>query len=289
MMSNYTDDDGDTIIDDGLSTFGDDEERQLQTLTSSEAAARRKQARQYRIFTLFLLSITFIASVIITTLRYYGYPRSMVQENGGGSGSDIGSIWDVIFGNGHSKKENEKRLQQTLDYLIKFDISDPKTLDPRLTLVYGGSSFSPQYEAARWIATFDKYRMKIPSEEYEYTFIQRYALAVLFFSTGGDTHWTWKLNFLTGWHECAWYDKFQIQNLQQEFVFGVLCDGKPDFTDEDSDIQEKDVWNGQRFVTGISLPRKFLFSPFGSIYISQLVSLTLLLSSTEQYAWKTTS
>ena len=143
--------------------------------------------------------------------------------------------------------------------LLVYDVrqvSDPKTLDPRLTLIYGGSSFSPQYEAARWIATFDKYRMKIPSE-YEYTFIQRYALAVLFFSTGGDTHWTWKLNFLTGWHECAWYDKFQIQNLQQEFVFGVLCDGKPDFTDEDSDIQEKDVWNGQRFVTGISLPRKF--------------------------------
>ena len=116
--------------------------------------------------------------------------------------------------------------------------------------------------------------MKIPTEEYEYTFIQRYALAVLFFSTGGDTHWTWKLNFLTGWHECAWYDKFQIQNLQQEFVFGVLCDGKPDFTDEDSDIQEKDVWNGQRFVTGISLPRKFLFSQFivGNIFVNSFLS-----------------
>ena len=158
MMPNYTDDDdGDTIIDDGLSTFGDDEERQqqYQTLTSSQAAARRKQARQYRIFTLFLLSITFIASVIITTLRYYGYPRSMVQENGGGggSGSDIGSLWDVIFGNGHSKKENERRLQQTLAYLIEYDVSDPKTLDPRLTLVYGGNSFSPQYEAARWVSS----------------------------------------------------------------------------------------------------------------------------------------
>jgi len=40
MMPNYTDDDGDTIIDDDLSTFGDDEERLSTTniLTSSQSA-----------------------------------------------------------------------------------------------------------------------------------------------------------------------------------------------------------------------------------------------------------
>lgn len=89
-----------------------------------------------------------------------------------------------------------------------------------------GTGHSPQYEAALWIAKIDKARMVIPTvvgtsttddattptkeeeEEdslfsnningrdnvvsYDYPFIQRYSLAVLFFATGGDSSWYWK-------------------------------------------------------------------------------------------------
>jgi len=52
MMPNYTDDDGDTIIDDGLSTFGDDEERLSTTniLTSSQSAGLGPVTRNLRHF-----------------------------------------------------------------------------------------------------------------------------------------------------------------------------------------------------------------------------------------------
>ena len=67
------------------------------------------------------------------------------------------------------------------------------------------------------------------------------------------------VNFLSGIHECGWYDKFSVQGYNDnEFVFGVMCDGMPDW-DDDDDIKQKDVWDGQRMVTGISLPREFHF------------------------------
>ena len=65
------------------------------------------------------------------------------------------------------------------------------------------------------------------------------------------------VNFLSGIHECGWYDKFSVQGYNDnEFVFGVMCDGMPDW-DDDDEIKQKDVWDGQRMVTGISLPREF--------------------------------
>ena len=62
------------------------------------------------------------------------------------------------------------------------------------------------------------------------------------------------MNFLMGYHECAWYDNFQVQGVEGDVPFGVLCDGKPDLEEN-----SEDVWDGERTVTGISIPRELLF------------------------------
>jgi len=176
------------------------------------------------------------------------------------SRNNNGGSWDMM-GNGLKEKENELRLKQTLEYLIEVDASDPSTLAPEASMdsIFGQLEYTPQYQAALWISKYDKYRIWIPStlDENEplsgdyYPFLQRYSLAVLFFATGGEHHWLWKVNFLRGLHECAWLDKFAIQGYQNEFVFGVLCDGEPDLEEGEGEGGEDDV---RRIVTGVSLP-----------------------------------
>ena len=270
-IDNDNDNDGDTVIDDGLSSCSDDEEAsnlRRQIITTSQANRRRYETRSYKLFTLCLLSTSFIISVIVTTIQYY-YGTVTSSGSSNSYANDEGLL-DLINDILHAQsKENDRRLQQTLDYLIKYDISSPETLDITKTLIHGGTNFSPQYQAALWISKDDRMRIKIPSSitntndyggAYPFPFIQRYTLAVLFFATGGDTHWYHTMNFLSDRPECAWFDQFLIDGLSLEtnkFVFGVLCDGQPDWDDDDDDMKENDVWGGQRMVTGISLPREF--------------------------------
>lgn len=248
--TNDDDDDGATILDDGLSD--DDEENPSTTLrlTSSQAAARRHDAKQYKCFTLFLLFFTFLISIIVGAVRSFGNnnPRLSHSKKEGWEGEE--------WGNGLTEKENDERLTRTLEYLREKDVSDPATLNDETTYGVFGVSYSPQYRAALWLAKYDQYRIKIPdayASDPSSSFVQRYTLAVLFLSTGGLEQWMWKVNFLRGWHECGWYDTFTIQGYSEDFVFGVLCDGQPDY----SDVNEMDGWGGTRTVTGISLPRKF--------------------------------
>mmetsp|Transcript_4594 Transcript_4594/g.7950 ORF Transcript_4594/g.7950 Transcript_4594/m.7950 type:complete len:1277 (+) Transcript_4594:628-4458(+) len=145
-----------------------------------------------------------------------------------------------------SFSENELRLQQTLDYLITFNVSNSSMLEPHAV-------YTPQYQAARWISMYDQYRIPIPStsepSREEYPFLQRYSLAVLYFATGGLEHWLYGMNFLQEYHECNWSDQFEIRGIEHVLTFGVLCDGEPDFQDG-----EEDLWNRERTVTGVSLP-----------------------------------
>ncbi|KAL7536265.1 hypothetical protein ACHAXR_007034 [Thalassiosira sp. AJA248-18] len=245
------DDDGGTIIDDGLSTCDEDEEQPYhQRITSAQAAANRAAAKQYKYFTLFLLFVAFFISVIVATVRYYGNPRMVHNENGGG--------WGLGWrGDGLKEKENALRFQQTLEYLIKFDVSDPKTLHPESNFGYGvlGIEYSPQFRAAHWISKEDQVRITIPStsgpSREEYPFVQRYALAVFFFATGGHlrNHWILKMNFLSGLHECDWNSKHSFPGIKEVYTWGVSCDGNID-----SEGGQDDLWLGKKTVTNVSLP-----------------------------------
>lgn len=273
IMLTNNDDDGATILDDGLSTCDEDnnfnENSRNRTLTTSADAARQiSEAKRYHWFTCSLLFITFFISVLISSVRIYVFPRQE-QLSRLGAGNDTGT-WNDIFGNGLEEKENALRLNQTLEYLIQTNAVVNSDVTLMKDIAEEDYIVSAQYGAAVWIAQYDKFRIAIPSppsssnsrkSSEEYQFLQRYALAVLFFATGGTETWVYKLNFLSGLHECdGWYDLFLMEEGSEEgFPFGVLCDGEPTYeTEEEIAELEKDVWNGTRTVTAIVLPRKFI-------------------------------
>jgi hypothetical protein len=63
---------------------------------------------------------------------------------------------------------------------------------------------SPQHMAAKWLANKDGMKMLAPERltDVDIGLIERYVLAVFYFSTGGP-EWTYQLNFLTNNHVCT--------------------------------------------------------------------------------------
>jgi len=255
----FEDEDGATILDDGLSVCDEDpsSSRPYRQITSAQAAALRSDASHYRCFTLSLLSFTFLVSVIVATARYYGRPS---VRHGVYGRPWVGDIWGFKA----REEENARRLKETLEYLIKYGVSHPSTLEPEANFGFGSlgkKSYTPQYRAARWIARDDLYRIDIPSvDSKDYNdrqFKQRYALAVLYFATGGEEHWMYKMGFLSGRHECYWAGYIRIVDNEGEIrkiPFGVFCDGAPDW--EEWGDWDEDPWAGRRTVTGVAFPPK---------------------------------
>lgn len=225
MMDDDTD--GDTIIADDLSVDGN--ENPNGGITSAEAAERRYAKRRYRSWMLMLVISTFVCSVLIASVKFFAPGRFYTEDST--KNTDIFGSGD----NGMGKNANQRRLEETLDYLVTKEVSDILTLLPNNTM-------SPQYIAARWISTIDKHSLNIPKADGttpkdEYPFLQRYSLAVLFLSTGG-LNWVYRLSFLTGQHECAWFEVFGSNDLppDQGYVMGIWCDKNPGpLTERDRD------------------------------------------------------
>lgn len=69
---------------------------------------------------------------------------------------------------------------------------------------------SPQYLAAQWMAHGDGLKLPVP-ETKDFTFDERYVMAVLYFSFGGQK-WENQLGFLGDDHICTWYEEFNVQS-----------------------------------------------------------------------------
>jgi hypothetical protein len=96
------------------------------------------------------------------------------------------------------------------DKLVESGLLDPALLDiPN----------SPQAQALEWITTEDPAQLS-PNDDF---LSQRYALAVLFFSTAGSTSWTNAEYWLTDRGYCLWY--------------GVECVGESDYVQLDGNAQ----------------------------------------------------
>jgi hypothetical protein len=76
---------------------------------------------------------------------------------------------------------------------------------------------SPQNKAAAWIADQDKLRVPISMGR---SFLDRYAMAVLFFALGGDESWPDNLNFLSHAHVCQWMKEYETP-LGSDLTAGV--------------------------------------------------------------------
>jgi len=109
-----------------------------------------------------------------------------------------------------SSNDAFSRLSLVTDFLK--DYSDPGAL---------ATLGTPQNLAAKWIAETDKQHLQIEASE---KFLQRYALAVLFFSTGGPTYWPQKLGFLSASDECLWFN-LGHDDVSTEVEVGASCLG----------------------------------------------------------------
>lgn len=113
------------------------------------------------------------------------------------------------------------RFRRLTDYLVNSQISSSQDLS---------NTTSPQYFAAQWMAHQDGQQLTIPTSSSSTTatttdaqnlvFIERYALAVFYYATGGPD-WDHQLNFLSNAHVCAWYQDFVVNNDEEEDDLGL--------------------------------------------------------------------
>ena len=102
---------------------------------------------------------------------------------------------------------------------------------------------TPQNKAAIWIADVDGRYVSLSQKD---TFIQRYVLAVLYYSLGGDVTWPPNyLNFLSRSSICDWNKSFNTK----AGVTGTLG------------VKSCQMWNGESVPTSIAL-RKLSFRHF---------------------------
>ena len=73
---------------------------------------------------------------------------------------------------------------------------------------------SPQNMAVRWLVNVDTQWQDQNVERLH----QRFALAVFYYSTRGDSSWTDSFKFLTDAHECTWND-----DISSKESIGVVC------------------------------------------------------------------
>lgn len=114
-----------------------------------------------------------------------------------------------------SKNKNDQddtdRTEEVVTYLSSY--SDPEAL---------ATSGTPQYRAARWMATEDPARHDVPSKDEENPhFLQRYVLALFYYATTGDD-WKDRWNFLSSADECWW--NVEVSNDKSVLPFGAACD-----------------------------------------------------------------
>ena len=154
--------------------------------------------------------------------RDYSTKRKLTKKQMYMLGGLLGALLIVIISmsaaigqNNRSAKRNS-RQKQVVNFLSD-NFADRTKLEEK---------DSPQKRAAQWIADEDEMKMPLPAtSNYEdaYKFVQRYALAVLYFAWQGDEKWIFDYQFLSSKDECDWNYKYQTADSDDEFQLGVKC------------------------------------------------------------------
>jgi len=116
------------------------------------------------------------------------------------------------------KPQHSERLKQTISFLEDYSYSNTEALkDPT----------SAQFQAAAWISDYDLIQYTIPtvvSDNSDITdFIERYVMAVFFYTTGGPKDWKERHKFMSEEHVCAWFTSKNL-NDGEIVAIGVSCD-----------------------------------------------------------------
>jgi hypothetical protein len=164
------------------------------------------------VLVLLIIVILIITIIILVTTRSSSASSSM--NSGLGSSANIGSSPSTTTVD-IPKTNLPPRLGQATNFLSKFQISSKSNLDDITT---------PQFQAALWISDLDEMVMPIPDSRLHpnyHTFIQRYVLALLYFSTGGH-NWIEKSFFLGKQSVCQWFNNLTLTD-DEKLAYGVSC------------------------------------------------------------------
>ena len=145
-------------------------------------------------------------------------------------GGFLGSLFIIIMSMSIAIAKNNQsskgptRVNEVVNYLSD-SFADRSSLEAK---------DSPQKRAAKWIADEDKMNMNLPATtNYEdaFKFVQRYALAVLYFALSGEEKWIFNYQFLSEQDECDWNYKYKNGDSDDAFELGVKCndDGEIDY------------------------------------------------------------
>lgn len=192
---------------------------------SSEEGAPKSRAGLYTFLCLVLLLIIVTSIAIPVALRNKSKRRGNSTDKanaGGGSftGNNQGPASNIMTARPATTPTSPPvqpptmadlpRKDRALDYLVNYGITTRDVLN---------NPNSPQAKALNWIANNDAFKMDIPnfsgegggtprgSSYADTRFAERWALAVFYYSTGGDK-WTYNLNFLKPIDHCDWYSRF---------------------------------------------------------------------------------
>jgi Leucine-rich repeat (LRR) protein len=109
------------------------------------------------------------------------------------------------------------RIRAATNFVVINKLSDKTAVE---------TTGTPQNKAVDFMAIGDEAQFDIPLETTDpdaFKFIQRYALAVFYYSLGGDD-WAVGLNQMTKADTCQWYDT--LETASGFYNFGVTCNGK---------------------------------------------------------------
>eukprot|EP00592_Proboscia_alata_P023449 CAMPEP_0194407090 /NCGR_PEP_ID=MMETSP0176-20130528/5134_1 /TAXON_ID=216777 /ORGANISM="Proboscia alata, Strain PI-D3" /LENGTH=389 /DNA_ID=CAMNT_0039206525 /DNA_START=118 /DNA_END=1287 /DNA_ORIENTATION=- len=123
------------------------------------------------------------------------------------------------------KEENEAiARRETLVQQTKYSVDRFKRMQQILQPISDSDGYSyqvfmhvdtPQFKALNWISNLDLMRIEITNNNKQHL-VQRYVLAVLYYSTGGESDWARQMNWLSSSHECDWNDDGGIRECDDE-------------------------------------------------------------------------
>ena len=125
----------------------------------------------------------------------------------------------VFMYNQHSSEESisaptlppNVRLQTIIELISENYNEESESLEKALE-----DPTSSQAQALQWIALEDACQVHVDHTTH---LLQRYALAVLYYETGGK-NWTDQYEFLKATHECTWSGALQCDEIAGEFITG---------------------------------------------------------------------
>jgi hypothetical protein len=183
------------------------EEIRTEAAISSGGSSSLKSRRNLSLIAICVLAVTAIIGISIA-----------IGSSGGGSSSSSSALGNS--GNSANPANSKKSRHQKVQNFLAF-FSERQDLE---------KSGTPQFFASKWIADEDLRALEIPaSTEYNesFQFVQRYILAVFYFSTGGQD-WKFDTAFVGPRSECDWSFSLKADAVipssgSDQWDMGVTC------------------------------------------------------------------